>query len=505
MHRAEAVLEKPKTESASKRVRFANWNSNQQQQLTMGNAALQPQQNGSLTQATQSQQGSSLSQTTQPQQSTSLFQTAQPQQSTSLFGNTAGQTSQLKPTSNLFGSTLGQNSQPQATSNISQTTQAQPSNSLFGNTPAASSQPQQQAGGLFGAALGQTSQPAQQSSLFGSNRFSLFGGNKPQDNSQAPSGNTFLQANNSENRPPETTTFFGLSAYPASQLPSLLKSTQLKQSQAPSPLLGKLSMGQGNVPQQTTTVGGVKIDTSEMRGTTRFQDCVDNVQMQLEQIDQMIRKQEEFCRGIQAFVGKHEENISSLGPDVEHIRSKAEEVESVLAQDAHAVEAERKAAEADRKDFDRCERIVENLKLPPGYHTPSATQGMRLVRPASGFDSKKASEQESYDTDLIGNYFLPLTSEFKKQLDAYASSLSEIEGHMKVIEASAISQAQTLAAKRAGISGARSAGDETVRELVDTLTGFGHSILGVAGKVGECREGINELVLGKLAGNRNGW
>lgn len=264
-------------------------------------------------------------------------------------------------------------------------------------------------------------------------------------------------------------------------------------------------MGVGNAPQQTATVGGVKIDMSEMRGTTRFQDCVDSIQMQLEQIDAMIRKQEEFCRGIQAFVGKHEENLDSLGPDVEYIKSKVEEVEAVLVQDAHAVEVERKAAEADRKDFDRCERIVENLKLPPGYHIPNVAQSMRIVRPASGSDGRKASDQESYDTDLIGNYFLPLTSDMKKRLDTYATNLSEIEDHIKVIEASAISHAQKLAAKRAGLNAARYTGDETVRELTETLTGFGHSILGVASKVGECREGVNELVLGKLRANRNGW
>jgi nucleoporin p58/p45 len=32
------------------------------------------------------------------------------------------------------------------------------------------------------------------------------------------------------------------------------------------------------------------------------------------------------------------------------------------------------------------------------------------------------------------------------------------------------------------------------------LRGFEASILGVAGAVGECREGVNELVLGKFGG-----
>jgi nucleoporin p58/p45 len=42
-----------------------------------------------------------------------------------------------------------------------------------------------------------------------------------------------------------------------------------------------------------------------------------------------------------------------------------------------------------------------------------------------------------------------------------------------------------------------------VRQLADTLRGFEASILAAAGKVGACRENVNELVLGKLAGSQS--
>ncbi|KAI7537352.1 hypothetical protein KC331_g10971, partial [Hortaea werneckii] len=110
-----------------------------------------------------------------------------------------------------------------------------------------------------------------------------------------------------------------------------------------------------------------------------------------------------------------------------------------------------------------------------------------------------AVDAVSYDTDMIGHYFIPMASELQDTLNQYSSNLAEIEGHMRVIESSAISQAQQLAARRAGVNnGQLATEDDTVRELADTLRGFERSILNVAGTVGECREGVNELALGRL-------
>jgi nucleoporin p58/p45 len=97
-------------------------------------------------------------------------------------------------------------------------------------------------------------------------------------------------------------------------------------------------------------------------------------------------------------------------------------------------------------------------------------------------------------------------------MSAYTSNLVEIEAHMRVIESSALAQAQQLAQRKSGAEQQGGTGDDgeggfgsggvdaTVRELADTLRGFEASILGVAGAVGECREGVNELVLGRFNG-----
>jgi nucleoporin p58/p45 len=74
---------------------------------------------------------------------------------------------------------------------------------------------------------------------------------------------------------------------------------------------------------------------------------------------------------------------------------------------------------------------------------------------------------------------------------------------MGTIEQSAVNQAQQLGAQRSGLGGQRDMGADSVRQLADTLRGFEASILAAAGKVGACRENVNELVLGKLAGSQS--
>lgn len=264
-------------------------------------------------------------------------------------------------------------------------------------------------------------------------------------------------------------------------------------------------MGQGqsnNAPStNAATVGAAKIDLEGLKATTRFEDCVDQVKQEMEAIDKMIAEQEKYAKEIEAFLPKHGLDIDSIAPDVDFITEKAEDVEQSLANDAQGVDAQRRNAEKDGKDTQRLERIVANMKLPQGYQysgmSASHYGGMYGSQQQRPQQPQPSTEEGGYDTDLIGNYFVPMAAELQKMMDAYAGNLGEIESHMRVIESSAITQAQNLAQRKAGTGGAQQNGGDTVRELADTLRGFEESILGVAGVVGECRDGVNELVLGR--------
>ncbi|KAF2861030.1 hypothetical protein K470DRAFT_281783 [Piedraia hortae CBS 480.64] len=406
-------------------------------------------------------------------------QTQTQPQSGNLFGNTAG-------TSSVFGASLtpaatstsgtnanqqstsvfgGNNIQPTTASSVFGNNSAQPAtaSSVFGNNNAQPAMPS-----LFG---GNNNQPAASSSLFGGNNTqqvsssSLFGGtvNKPSTGaSQFGSINT---------TPAPQSGIFGLSAYPANQLPSLLQASQFRQSQSPAPFAGRLTMGQGNAAPPAQVAGGVEVHVNDLRGTTRLQDCDAELRRHFEDTDKMIAKQEEFCRQIQAILGKHQENMDALEPSVDVVKDKLSSVEAKLVEDAQAVMTRKTVAQGDEIDFVRCQRVIENLKLPAHYQMPNSADA---------------------DTDLVGNYFMPMVAGLQSQLNSYATSLTEVEAHMKVVEELAVTQTQHLASR-----GGSSAQD-TERELMDTLVGFEQSIMTVGRTIGQCRDGIHEFVLARL-------
>ncbi|KAK1071842.1 hypothetical protein LTR74_002942 [Friedmanniomyces endolithicus] len=483
------------------------------------------QQTGGLfgnTQAAQPQ-GNSLFGNTQGAQppATGLFGNTQaPQaQSSSLFGNTNAQ-----PSTSLFGNT---NAQPSASSFGN--TNAQPSTSLFGNTNA------QPSTSLFGNSLAQP-RPQQTGSMFASmnnntSTSNLFGNptNVPPTNNNTTGSNSLFGSlgqqsqpqsnmfgmsnqNQNQNQPTNNSSVFGMSAIAPQQLnASLLSASQYRASNLSAPFVGTLSMGQPgsqSAQQQSqqqqqqsgSTIGAVKVHAADLRGTTRFADCHESLQEQFESVDTMIQRQERFCREIQALLQKHEQDILCLPPSVQVVSGLAENVEMLLSRDAQGVQSAKAEASRQRKDFERAGRVAENLMLGAvGYAVPSSMVGYGNGGHGGG------EAEEGFDTDLIGNYFAPMVTALQGTLEGYAANLADIEGHLGVIEGSAVAQARRLAAKRAGVgSGGAVGGDETVRELAETLTGFEQSLLGVAGVVGECREGVEGLVLGRLGGRVGG-
>jgi nucleoporin p58/p45 len=437
----------------------------------------------------------------------------QPQQGGGLFGGGAGagttQTTQAQGGNSLFGGSLFGGSQQ--TQN-QQSTQQPATSSLFGNTQQNQNQQEQKpaTGGLFGG--GQTNQTQQQNtqqpaagaSMFGASKPAggsmfggaattggLFGNSTAQQPQQQPAGNSlFGGLNQNQNQPQQQQ---------QQQQPnqaSLLGASRYNQSQYQPFVTGRLTMGQGQggAPQPTAKPA-TKLDWSNVRNTTRFNDLTDEAKRDIEQIDGLIAKQEEYCKMIEAFLPNHQTTLQTLGPDVRLITEKLDEVDQSLAVDAQGVQQDKNITEKDEIDIDRCIRIVDNLRMPAQYiYHPAANSGRQPQAPAW---------DETYDVDLVGNFFQPLTQDMARLLATYSGNLTEIENHMGTIEQSAVAQAHQLGAQRSGLGGQRDVGADSARQLADTLRGFETSILTAAGKVGECREGVNELVLGKLGASQS--
>jgi nucleoporin p58/p45 len=178
--------------------------------------------------------------------------------------------------------------------------------------------------------------------------------------------------------------------------------------------------------------------------------------------------------------------------DVDFISRKLAAVESALENDAQAISHVRASVKKDQNDARLLFGAIDNLKLPAQYHhyglwnTPSTTP------------SESADDGDGGARDLV-SYFSQYVDGMSKTLAKYQSNMAEIEAHLKGVEANILQQIQQLMLTGGSDGTSRSAEDQ-VRELAAVLGEFENGILGVAGKVGAAREGVQELILGKVVG-----
>ncbi|KAI2641258.1 hypothetical protein GGS21DRAFT_487598 [Xylaria nigripes] len=416
--------------------------------------------------------GSTTTTNPQPQQGTpSLFgsvstpATSQQQQSGNLFG--AAPQNQSQTTTQGATSLFGAAAQPQ-----SQPTTQGPA-SLFGTV--SQSQPQTQpqaAGGLFGSA---TSAAANPNTTATSGGLGLFATSQTANNA---TGNTLL-GQSTQQRPG----LFGSLGQQTQSQPTSLAQSQQKQ--PPSLGLGGigLTMGQSN---SQPTVPGVRIDISNLKGTTRFNDLQEDLQKVIEQADGFIAEQIRRKEEVDSFMSGHREMLESIPEDVTFVSRKCDGARHALESAAQSIEAARLLINQDADNARLSFRAIDNLKLPQQYHT-------------SGFWSprQQASGNANAETDgqdLVG-FFSKTADEMMDQVKKYEKSLTDIELHMHGVSDNLVEQLQRMMATK---NGAPSGTDERVQELVAVLREFEQGILKVAGDVGSAREGMTRLQVGEF-------
>jgi nucleoporin p58/p45 len=252
------------------------------------------------------------------------------------------------------------------------------------------------------------------------------------------------------------------------------------------------TLGQANNQQQHQTVPGVRIDTSGMRGTTRFNDLHENLQQQIELYDKLILQEQDYKAQCQAIMPSHGDQLSSIPHDVEFCRRKLIGLDAAMSSDTNAIA---KLQELIKKDIEHGQlsgRAIDNLRLPIQYHVSGAWP------PKSAPPDARGAEREGLD--FVG-YFSSTADELAATLDKNRKNIADIELHLRSIETTSGQQVNTLLARKDGQSGAD---DDAVRELAAALVEFEQGILNVAGKVGATREGVQTLQLGDAFGSTNG-
>ncbi|TPX07989.1 uncharacterized protein E0L32_010320 [Thyridium curvatum] len=466
-------------------------------------------------------------QSNQPAPAGGLFGTTAPSQPAqtggSLFGNApaSGQTQQsgAQPqTSSLFGSTAAA-SQPQASGGglfgTASTAQAKPAGGLFGSAATTTSQPQQ-SGGLFGTAA-TSAQPQTTGGLFGTSAQQqqqqqqpqqstggLFGGSlgtsslfgKPQQpqlqQQQAPSlgGGLFGQS-----KPAGTSLLY---------VPTLMRNTKTH-----APLLtmfdlsggstmGASSIGPGLTMGQSTNsqqqvVPGVRIDVSNIKPTTRFNDLQEELQQRITLLDNFIQGCIQQKNQVDAFMPAHGEQLEAIPTDVKFVARKYDGVANALASDAQTIDGLRELVKVDADHARMSFKAVENLKLPAQYHTSGLWSARQQQQDATN------PGQSGGDSSDVINFFSKTSDEMDEQLKKFTSNLSEIEMHMHGVQSNLLETLQRVSSQ--STNGAQAGADSRVAELAAVLRDFEESILKVAGVIGGAREEMTELQLGAFMGN----
>lgn len=259
-------------------------------------------------------------------------------------------------------------------------------------------------------------------------------------------------------------------------------------------------MGQSQ-QQQQNSVPGVRIDVSNIRSTTRFNDLQEDLQKQIEEIDKAIQGFINQKNELDAFMPAHGEQLSSIPSDVAFVSRKAAGVEGALGADAVAVKQLRELVKVDADNARLSFKAVDNLKLPTSYHQAGlwSTRGGGHHHGGSG--SPNADEEGS--SDLV-SFFSRTADEMGETMKKFERNLGEIEMHLHGVQGSVLEQLQRVAATPKE-GGGQGQGDAKIHELAAVLKDFEESILQVAGTVGGAREGVTGLQLGDLMGNGNGY
>ncbi|WYZ44901.1 hypothetical protein EsH8_VIII_000217 [Colletotrichum jinshuiense] len=365
--------------------------------------------------------------------------TPQTQQSTGLFGQSNATAQANNGGGGLFGSAQPQQQQGQQ----QQQQQQQQGGGLFG-----ASQQKPATGGLFGQS---TAQPQQQSTggLFG-------GGNTQPQQNQGTTGGLFGQSQ-AQNQPKPGGGLFGQSQQTNNSAPGL-------------------TMGQSTNQQ---TVPGVRVDMSNIKGTTRFNDLEQSIQTEMENCDLMIQRFMAHASEIGGFMAAHGGDLERLTNDVHWLQRKYEGVKTTLDEDivtlAHLKDLVKSDADIAKMAF----AGADQLKLPAHYHQTWLTRG------GSGGNTTNGNQDRNLEDVLT--LFSNEADRLKELHQFQVQKIKEMEQHMPGVEHGLYERVRSLR-------------DQTqvpafnmVLDLLETIKMMGDKIYEAAGSIVDVREKLTHL------------
>jgi nucleoporin p58/p45 len=217
-----------------------------------------------------------------------------------------------------------------------------------------------------------------------------------------------------------------------------------------------------------------------MKPTTRYNDLYEEHQRAIENFDKFVLQQMAFGDECKAFLPGSGEKILELPDGVEFLKRKLNGVVDNIRSEAELVRLAKELFEGDKRNVELSHNVLAELKVPVGYRH----QGIY------GRQAQATTEKDEPSTDIVG-FFSKTADELAETLDRNKKQLAEIELHLRGLEGQLIQAAHNL-------NGGASAGNSQLQEVGAVLREFEVGILGVAGAVGNAREGVNALEMGNF-------
>ena len=250
----------------------------------------------------------------------------------------------------------------------------------------------------------------------------------------------------------------------------------------------------GQYTQQQQTVPGVRIlDVNQLRSTTRFNDLHEDLQKVIEQVDNFIvgqiRCQEECAQ----FTEDIDQKCHQIPPDVDHCTKALETMQQALENDAESVAFAKSLVKFDVADAKLIFKTVQSLKMPPHLYQSGTWNSAGISH--SGGSSFPEEDAEVGASRNIVEYFSKQAEEMTRTLETYKRNTGQVEAYLNSVESNTMKQMQQINFNRGQDGGDKSA-EEQVRQLAAVLRDFEHGITGVATRVGDARDKVQEILLG---------
>ncbi|KAJ5239081.1 hypothetical protein N7468_003700 [Penicillium chermesinum] len=250
------------------------------------------------------------------------------------------------------------------------------------------------------------------------------------------------------------------------------------------PTFGGLGSSTAGGGATNNVVPGVKVDTSNLLPTTKFDSCTDELRSQIEFIDNYILNQMKMSHELADLLPNIETQGASIPNDVDFVQNKLETLQHALENDASDIDGLRNIVLRDAGEAQVTFRAIDMLKLPLQYQSASggwwsvqdqkvperrSTRKNTLALPDEvDGDPSTATEVNGVPVNLV-DYFSLRADEMGSVLDRYKGNLKEIEDHLYGVELSLNRQINEFVSSRSRDGAGHGAPKSAINDLAAVL------------------------------------